>query len=785
MGKLTRHLLEFGPFQVDPDQRLLLRDQQPVPISPKAFDLLLALTQRRGEVALKDDLMKMLWPDTFVEESNLGQHVFQLRKALGERPQDHTYIITVPGRGYRFAQNVREVMAQEEIEDKHLEEVSEDQIVAASRSLTRMVIDRDSKKDLRLWAAVSTALIAVAVAAGLYFQSQRKPKLTEKDTIVLADFDNKAGDSVFDGTLRQGLAAQLAQSPFLNLLADQSAAHTLSLMGQSKDAPLRNDLAHEVCQRTQSVAVLDPSIAQIGTRYLLTLKAINCSSGDTLASVEAEASDKNHVLDALGKMASEIRRKLGESLASVRKYNAEPEDVSTPSLDALKIYTLAHQAQLTDRALESVSLYKKALELDPNFAMAYLGLGANYFNLDETSQAAEDVQKAYELRQRVSEREKLQIEQMYYAAVTRDFEEDRKSALLTIAIYPRGWGIINNLGVIYGYLGDHDNALAAVQKALELAPGNLQILTNLLICYLHSDRLDDAAALAREVRTENFETPFFHSTLYQVAFLRHDADAMDREAAEVLGKPGFDDLISYYQSDTAAYAGQFARARQLTRRAADSTVRSGQKETTAEYEAEAAVREALVGNLALAKGQARNALALSDGRDAAAMSAIALAMTRDPLGLRVSEDLSKRFPDDTALKYNLLPSARAAAALQNGESSKALTNLAVSSQYELGETVQEATFVLYPVYLRGQAYLAARQGAAAVAEFRKILDHPGLVQNEPIGALAQLGLGRAYALAGDMSKAKTAYQDFFVLWKGADPDIPILKQAKAEYAKLN
>jgi eukaryotic-like serine/threonine-protein kinase len=787
MNKPDKHLLEFGPFQLDPDQRLLLRDEQPIQISPKAFDLLLALTQHGGEVVLKDDLMKMLWPDTFVEESNLGQHVFQLRKALGEKPQDHTYIITVPGRGYRFAQEIREVSAPKEAETVETVEADsaegrgEEQIVAASRSLTRVVIEPDRKKYLRLGAAVCIGLIAIVVAAGLYWRSHRKPKLTEKDTIVLADFDNKTGDPVFDGALRQGLAAQLAQSPFLNLLSDQSAAHTLALMGQPKDAPLKPALAREVCQRTQSAAVLDGSIVQIGTRYLLTLKAIACPTDETLASTETQASDKDHVLDAMGKVASEMRGKLGESLGSVEKYDVPPEDVSTPSLEALKVYSLANKAELSNRAVESVQLYKKAIELDPQFAMAYTGLGSDYFNLDETSQAAENIQKAYDLRQRVSEREKLAIEQMYYAAVTRDFVEDRKTALLEIEIYPRGWGMINNLGVIYGYLGDYDKALAAVQKAMELAPGNLQLRMNLLISYMHSYRLDDAEAVARQTKEDH---PSVHTNLYQLAFLRHDAAAMEREAAQVVGKTGFEDLIFYYQSDTSAYNGQFAKAREFTRRAADSAMRSGEKETASEYEAEAAVREALVGNLALAKSQARNALALSDGRDAAAMSAIALAIARDSLGTRLCDDLSKRFPQDTALTYNLLPTVRAAAALQDGDSSKALTALAASSQYESGQTAQEATFVLYPVYLRGQAYLAARQGLAAAAEFQKIVDHPGLVQNEPLGALAHLGIGRAYALSGDTSKAQTAYHDFFTLWKGADPDIPILKQAKAEDAKL-
>ena len=778
MSQPVRRLLEFGPFRIDLEQRILLRDRQPVPLSPKAFDLLLVLTQHGGQMVLKDDLMKTLWPDTFVEESNLGQHVFQLRKALGERPQDHTYIVTVPGRGYRFAQTVRAVAEPEPEKD-------EEQIVMATRSLARVVIERDRKKDLRLWLAIGAMLAAILVAVGLYWRAQQKPKLTVKDTIVLADFDNRTGDPVFDGALRQGLSAQLEQSPFLNLLSDQRTRQTLALMTLPKDSRLTPETAREVCQRTASAAVLDGSIVQIGTRYLVTLKAINCSTGESLASTDADASDKNHVLDAMGKIASEIRGKLGESLSSVQKYDVSPENVTTPSLEALKAYGLAQRAQAANLAAESGSLYERAISLDPNFAMAYLGLGITDFNLGEISLATDNVQKAYELRERVSEREKLGIELIYNAIAKRDFEAARKSALLGTVIYPRNARWFTNLAVAYGYLGDYEKAIAATQEALKLDPGTGQNYSNLLIECLHSNRLTETEAVALEAKSHNFDSPFVHANLYLVEFLRHDAAAMEREAAEVMGKPGTEDLVLYYESDTAAYDGHFARARELTRRAVDSASRGGQKETGAEYEAEAAVREALVSNRALAKHQAHDAVALSNGRDVSAIAALALAMAGDTAGASgMADDLSKRFPDDTVLTYNLLPAIRAAIALQSGESGKAVTVLAFSTPYELGQTAQEVTFVLYPVYLRGETYLAAKQGAAAATEFQKILDHPGLVQNEVIGALAHLGLGRAYALAGNAGKARLEYQSFLSLWKDADPDILLVKQAKSEYAKL-
>ena len=776
MVNKARQFYEFGPFRMDLDHRLLLRQNQPVPLQPKAFDILLVLVENSEKVVLKDDLMKTVWPDTFVEESNLSQHIFVLRRTLGDAVEEKRYIATVPGRGYRFTQTVQTLPVEEE----ERKEDKEEQIVVASHSLAKVTMDKRSG----LWLfALAAVVAAIAVAIGLYWRVQRKPKLTEKDAIVVADFDNTTGDSVFDGALRQGLSAQLAQSPFLNLLSDSRVANTLSLMGQPKDAPFKAELGREVCQRTQSAAVLDGTITQIGSHYLLTLKAVNCSTGELLSSTSAEASDKNHVLDALGRIASETRSKLGETLASVKKYDVLPQNVTTPSLEALRVYALARQAMYSNRANEAVPLYKEAIRLDPNFAAAYLGLGVTYFNLDETSAAADNVRKAFELRGRVSEREKLAIEMIYEPVVTRNFEAARQSTLLFAQVYPRDQSAFSNLSDIYTYLGDYDNSLAYSQKALELAPGNLQNYTNLIMDYTHSNRLDQAEAIAREAQSHNLDGPFLHACLYQVEFLKHDAAAMEREAEQVVGKAGFDDLIFYYESDTAVYGGQLVKARELTQRAAESASRSGEKETTAEYEGEAAVREALVGNSALAKSQARNALALSTGRDVTAIAGIALAMAGDFLGTRLGDDLSKHFPEDTALKYNLLPSVRAAAALHNGDSAKALAALA-TTPYELGQTVQQVTFVLYPAYLRGEAYLAARQGKAAAAEFQKVIDHPGLVQNESIGALANLQLGRAYALQGDTTMARAAYQDFLTLWKDADPDIPILKQAKAEYAKL-
>jgi len=579
--------------------------------------------------------------------------------------------------------------------------------------------------------------------------------------------------------------AQLQQSPFLNLLPDQSVAQTLALMTKPKAAQLTPEVAREVCQRTGSSAVLDGSIAQIGARYLLTLNATNCSTAGALSSAVAQAADKNHVLDALGKIASETRRKLGESLASVQKYDVAPESVTTPSLEALQAYSLGRRAEGLNRSAEAVSLYQRALSLDPNFATAYVGLGVDYFNHDESSQAADSIRKAFQLRERVSERERLAIETLYYALVLGDCEAARKSLVLATRVYPRQSSGFTNLGAMEACLGHYDQCLAAHLEAMKLTPGAAKSYSNLFVAYLFLNRLDEAKAIAREAESRKLGSSFLDDNLYLVEFLNHDDGGMQREAAEAMKKSDSDDLILSFESDTAAYGGHFAQARELTRRAEEAASRGGHKGTVPAYEAEAAVREALVGNLDLAKRRAQDALAPSEGPAVETLSAEALAMAGASADVaRLVDDLNQRYPENTPVQYNSLPVIRASAALERGEPENAIKALAAATPYELGQTGQEVSLVLYPIYLRGEAFLAAKQGAAAAAEFQKIVDHPGLVQNELIGALAHLQLGRANVLLHDSTRAKMEYQSFLTLWRTADPDIPILKQAKVEYSKL-
>ncbi len=762
---------EFGKFRCEPREHLLLCEGKPVSLSPKSFEILVVLLRSSGRLLTKDELLQQVWPDSFVEESNLTVNISALRRALGESKAGQ-FIETVPRRGYRFVAPVTERQADGR-------SVQSEQPLRAEPPLRPSLLP--SLRAYRWWPFAGLFLIAVMVTM---LVSSRSARLTDKDTVVLADFANTTGDPVFDDALRQGLSSQLEQSPFLHLLSDERTAQALSLMAQPKDSHLTHDLAREVCQRTASSAVLDGTIAQVGTQYLLTLKAINCANGESLGSSEAQAADKNHVLDALGKVASGIRNHLGESLASVQKYDAPPENVTTPSLEALKSYSLGYQAMVLKSDYDAaVPLFQQALSLDPNFAMAYARLGTTYFNLNETARATESLRQAYERREHLSEREKLYIGAHYELVVTGNLEAARKAFELFAQTYPRE-APYTNLGIIYSQLGDYDKAMAAFEQAVRIGPATGNRYANLVNGYLQLKRVDQALATVREAQASKIDSPEIHVNLYWADFLQNDAAGMEREAAGVEKKAGYEDQMLNYESDTALYGGQLAKARILARRASESAQKDDDKEAAAIYAAQAGVREALVGNADSAKRQAEAALASSTGKDTEALSAIALALAGDSRqAKRLAEDLTKRFPEDTIVQFTYLPTIHWAGLLRRGVTN-ATDSLAVGTPYELGGNLLTLNFIFYPVYVRGEVYLAAKNGPAAAAEFQKILDHPGAVRTEPIAALAHLQLGRAYLLSGDHDRARDAYKNFLMLWKDADQDIPVLKQAKAEYAKL-
>ncbi len=641
------------------------------------------------------------------------------------------------------------------------------------------------KKRPLLWAG-GAIVVAALVATGGFFYFHRAPILTSKDSIVVADFTNTTGDPVFDGTLREGLAVQLQQSTYLNLVSDDEIASTLRLMEHPASAKLTGDLAQQVCQRTGGAAVIEGSIASLGTQYVLGLKAVNCQNGDLLSGEQATANGKEQVLGALDEAAAKLRGALGESLGSVQKHDAPVEDVTTSSLEALQAYALGQQQfDVTNDFTAAVSDFQRAVSLDPNFAMAYERLGESYFPLEESGLAAENARKAFELRSRTSEHEQLAITSFYQYVVTGDLEAARTSYELFAQTYPRDEDAPGWLWIICAELGDYPKSFDAAQQELNINPGSSNNWVNLVYGYLWTNRLDRTKATFQEAQAKHLNSPWNALVLYEVDFLEHDQARVAADVARATGSPGIDDQILFLESETAAYNGQMAESRDLAKRASDSAGRASRPEAAAEYQAHAAIREALAGEDSLAKQDAEGALARAKGRQVDGFAAIAFALAGDSAqAARVEDELNKNFPSDTIVQSEYLPMTRAAVALRSGDSAQAIQDLEASRAYEFGETNTEFTFAGYPVYIRGQAQLAAKQPTEAIAEFQKILDRSYIVGNEPIGALAHLGIARAYVMQGDAAKAKLAYQDFLALWAHADSDVPILQQAKAEYAKL-
>jgi tetratricopeptide (TPR) repeat protein/predicted Ser/Thr protein kinase len=638
----------------------------------------------------------------------------------------------------------------------------------------------------QLWKIlVPAAVLAVVALVGgiLYLRPRTAAPLTEKDSIVLADFENKTGDAVFDDALKQALAVQLGQSPFLNILSDRKVEETLHLMGRPSTERITRDVARELCIRTGSKAFLVGSISNLGGQYVLGVDAVGCSSGDTLAKEQVEAATKQDVLQALGKASSSLRTKLGESLATVQKFDV-PVEATTPSLEALKAFSMGITTFRTKGNAEAIPFYKRAIELDPNFAVAYASLGLVYGNLGQANLSAQNIKKAYELRDRVSEREKYRISALYYQNVTGELEQASQVYELWAKSYPKDSIPPGNLGYIYSQLGQYDKALAANSESQRLERDVLGYF-NMAGTYLALNRIDDAQKAIEEAQGNKFEGDFLHLAIYLVAFIKGEAAEMDRQVAWAAGKPGTEDLLLSFQADTKAYYGQLTKARDFSRRAVDAAVRSDSKETAGLWQVSAALREAEFGNVEVAKQDVAAALALSPGRDVKCLAALALARASD-LGRAQSlaEELEKNYGSQTLMKVYWLPTLRAAIELDHHNPAKARVLLEAAAPYELGQPPQFQLGTMYPVYVRGEAYLAEHNGAGAAAEFQKFIDHPGVSINFPLGGLARLGLARAYALSGDTAKSRKAYQDFFNLWKDADPDIPALKEAKAEYEKL-
>jgi len=820
----------FQVFRLDTANQCLWRGQERVAIPPKPYDMLRYMVENPGRLVTQDELLEKLWPETYVNPELIRKYILDIRKILGDRPDKPEFIETVTKRGYRFIAPVIDESAtpppelgtqKRDTESGRSASVSSgsaaverevDSHVTAQQPLsessplpgvpsssTGVKVAEVTGTSGRLWKLLipATAILAAAIGGWFYFRSHRTATaLTEKDTIVLADFDNKTGDAVFDDTLKTALNVSLRQSPFLNLLSDSEVEKTLQQMTRPAGTKLTPEVVRELCQRAGSKAYLAGTIGSLGSQYVLGLKAVNCQSGDTLAEEQVTAASKEKVLDTLGAAASKMRGELGESLATVHRLDVPLAEATTPSLEALKAYSVGAKATNEKGPGAALPYDQHAIQLDPNFAMGYRSIGDDYFSLGELGRASEYFTKAFQLREHASEREKLGIAAEYYHVVTGELDKAAQMYQEAIESYPRSVGVYGNLGVVYGAQGQYEKAAEVTRQALRLAPGRSYLYGNLANYALALQRFDKARQSIHDAQARKLDDLVLHSALYALAFLGADSAAMAEQQQWFAGKPEENSGLAL-ASDTEAYGGHLGKARELTKRAVDSAIRGDYKENGAIFQAIAAQREAAFGNAAEARQSATEALKLDAASQGVGVeAALAFAMAGDTARAEsLAQDLGKRFPLDTQVQSLWLPAIQAQVALTKKNPAAAVGAVQAPSPIELGQIQFVANLsCLYPVYVRAEAYLAAGQGSAAAAEFQKILDHSGIVWNCWTGALAHLGVARANALQAKTSqgadadaarvRALVAYKDFLALWKDADPDIPILKEAKAEYAKL-
>jgi eukaryotic-like serine/threonine-protein kinase len=790
MGSAPRALsvLRFGPFELDPAIGELRKFGTLIRIHPQACRVLVLLAERAGEVVTREQIEHCLWNGNTLVDSDGGINfcVRQVRTALADDTDRPKYIETLPRRGYRFIAPVQlgnpSIGFPPVADTGKLTNTAPPMDVLsppAAPLSTPPSLPAAHGPSVKSFGGVAVFILCLIALAGGVLYRRQTPKLAVRDTLVLADFNNSTGDPVFDGALKQALTVGLSQSPFLNLMPDKKIAETLRMMGRSSMDRITPEVAQEICLRTGSKAFLAGKISMLGSVYVLDVNAIACNSGTLLALSQTNARSKEDVLNALSRMAAAVRSKLGEALPSVEKYDV-PIQATTTSLEALQSMSMATRVAAAENDEASIPFVQRALDYDPNFALAYAGLARRYQNLDQPQLALENASKAYRLRGSVSEREQFEISSIYFRA-TGDLENLTKTAEVWKATYPQDGGPHGRLCVNYQFLGQFEKALQECQEALRLDPANSVNFDNLAAIYLNLNRYDDAQRVCDSAMSRNLRC----SWRYFLDFLRGDAAGMATELSSATGKPGEEDALLAAQADTHCYFGQLRLAREFSRRAADSALRSGFRETASLWLGKTALCEAEAGEKSAATRDIGDALQLSSGRITKVLAAMVAARVGDGSQARtLIKQLQQSDPDNTLLKIYWLPLISAAVELKQNNPSKTFSYLRATAPLDLALPSPNEVGTLYPLYLRGNAYLGARNGTAAATQFETVLNHPGITLNFVNGALARLGLARAYVLQGDSAKAHTAYEDFLRLWKNADSDIPILKQAKAEYANL-
>ena len=774
--------LLFGPFEFDSEAGELLREGLRIRLPRQPRQILLELLTHAGHVVGREQLRQQIWTDqTFVDfEHGLNVAMNRLRRALNDSAESPRYVETIPGVGYRFIGTVQEISAPGPGPriNQNGAPIASDEPRASGRN----------RKNA--WVAASAAgLVMLAIVGSALWRLHRGPALTGKDTIVVADFVNKTGDGVFDDTLRQALTVDLEQSPFLSLVSDDRIRTTLQLMGSRGDARLSRETARQVCERVGGAAVLEGSIARLGNQYALWLRAENCRNGDVLDDEQGQASRKEDVLAALDRMVAGFRARAGESLAAVREHSVPLAEATTPSMEALQAYTEGRRVAFASGYASAVPHFRRALEVDPQFAMAHASLGRMYADIGETVQSSAEATRAWELRERASERERFYISFTYDRQVTGNLEKAQRTLQSWAQSYPRD---SDALALLSGFatkgVGQFERSIDAARKAIANDPDCAPCYENLAESSLALNRVADAEAALRRASERGLEIADYAIFRFYLAFLKHDETAMLRETRRASAEPGAQDWMAHTEAMTLAHRGRLREARAMSRRAVAFSDQVGDRERTAIYEAGAAVYEAFSGNSRDAQMRARAALQLSKGRDVEYGAAVAMALSGGGAAADgLAADLQRRFPEDTFVRFDYVPTLRAFSALARGAPDDAVEELRISLPYETGlpgSRVVGFFGALYAAWARGEAFLAMHDGAQAAIEFRKILDHPGLVLADPTAALAHAELGRALALAGRVSEAKAAYQDFFALWQAADQEVPALRRVKSEYARL-
>jgi DNA-binding winged helix-turn-helix (wHTH) protein/tetratricopeptide (TPR) repeat protein len=795
----------FGVFQANLAARELRKHGVRVRLLGQPFCILSMLLERPGEVVTREEMRQRLWTsETFVDfEHSLNTAIKKLRAALGDSPENSRYIETVPRVGYRFVAPIQVVAETADLQrPRHIQEIELPVATSAVDAVADSKIPEISglfgKKVWKISVLAIIVVVAVLIGGILRSLSHKARRLTNKDTIVLADFTNATGDPVFDDTLKTALNISLRQSPFLNVLSESEVAKTLQEMTRAPGTRLTPEVARELCQRARSKVYLAGAIGSLGSEYVLGLKAVNCQNGDTLAQEQVTATTKEKVLGALGEAASKLRGELGESIATVQKFDTPLAEATTSSLEALKAYSLGLREQ---DAATALAFLQHAIQRDPDFAGGYYAIGNKYESMAQVGRASEYFTKAFQLRERASERERLSIMAEYYSSVTGELDKAAQSYREIIDSYPQSSTAYGGLIWQYLALGQFAKAEGAGREALRRSPDSLTPYINLSGALVSQERLGEAQAILQEAQArklgDDLEGLSLHTAFYELAFVDGDSPTMLEHQKWLLSKNEFESYGLGLAADTEAYAGRLGKAELLTRQAVDSAVRADNREFGATWNEHAAVREAAFGNAAEAKRLASDGVKLYASSQAVQVeAALAFAMVGDgPRTESLVQNLNKRFPLDTQMQTLWLPAIRAQLALSRNSPARALNELPAPSQLEFG-LIQFANSVscLFPIYLRGEAYLAAGQGQQSAAEFQKILEHRGIVGNCFTGALAHLGLARANVLQArtlqgadaDAARvrARAAYNDFLTPWKDADPDVPILIAAKAEYARL-